>query len=590
LSATIFMSAMPLSGGFAGTEGAWAERSMVLYDAANRTVVRRTIRVWDPHPEKALDFVWEPDASLPLTASSQGAALEGKGRLTWRVKGSPSYDPRTVYSEYSGEVRDGRPHGVGELRFRSGETMRGTFEAGLLEGEGLWIDAAGNRIEGAFHAGRPDGHAVERRITGEIYEGAFRDGQRDGKGQLKLAGGASFDGEWRNGAEVSGRPAMLADRTVGGVLKAQTGANAADKAEFTVAIDQRMTEQADMRYTQYVDDQSVQIYPEDEAFNTAWNGDGQMNGAGTFDFVDWSDAPAFVEIGLATKDGSRVAVNKLELQVESSKEYRKPMLGVANHMGCVGFRPSFNFVNNGWGAAEKASVTVKFVNSGTGAETGEYSKQIGDFDEGADVMIDDLLQQAGVDVGTLARKRFQCPSLASIGVCRSQAINSVNFGAVADTIDTASEEQIISTTAQGQIDYEWTDADGQKVQASEGFETIISLAAIEVPDASAECGAGMGMAPEALRYQDVDLPLGKENYTIDMPVRGNKNISKYTARLKMHSERSSIHQMEAAATFADGSMRKSKPIRFFFLMPRDSMFASDTAPQQCYLEEGFGGC
>ena len=36
---------------------AWAERVQILYQADTRSVLRRTVRVWDSHPEKNLDFV-----------------------------------------------------------------------------------------------------------------------------------------------------------------------------------------------------------------------------------------------------------------------------------------------------------------------------------------------------------------------------------------------------------------------------------------------------------------------------------------------------------------------------------------------------
>ena len=44
-----------------------------------------------------------------------------------------------------------------------------------------------------------------------------------------------------------------------------------------------------------------------------------------------------------------------------------------------------------------------------------------------------------------------------------------------------------------------------------------------------------------------------------MPMRGNKNIASYTARLKMSSEMSSFHQFQAVAKFADGSERRRRP-------------------------------
>ena len=84
----------------------------------------------------------------------------------------------------------------------------------------------------------------------------------------------------------------------------------------------------------------------------------------------------------------------------------------------------------------------------------------------------------------------------------------------------------------------------------------MTMAVFETPESMAECGDGGGGSPEAsVRYQNIEFPIGKHDYTIPMaPVRGNKNISAYTARLKMWSAMSSIHSFRSiAAHFADGS-------------------------------------
>ena len=94
------------------------------------------------------------------------------------------------------------------------------------------------------------------------------------------------------------------------------------------------------------------------------------------------------------------------------------------------------------------------------------------------------------------------------------------------------------------------------------------MTVIETP-LEAECGAAFGGSPEALRFQDVRFPIGRQDYVVDMPVRGNKTVSSYVARLKLQSEpaMSSYHRFSVAAKFADGSIKQSKPVSFFFLKP-----------------------
>ena len=81
----------------AGTSGAWAERVQVIYLSQSRSVVRKTVKVWDSHPEKKLDFVWEPATGTDPGIAADGM-ISGKGRLVWRVRGSASYDLNTIYS------------------------------------------------------------------------------------------------------------------------------------------------------------------------------------------------------------------------------------------------------------------------------------------------------------------------------------------------------------------------------------------------------------------------------------------------------------------------------------------------------------
>ena len=66
-------------------DGAWKERSQLVWDASARKLTRQTLRAWDPHPELGLDFVWEFDGESPPEG-----AISGSGRLLWLAKGAPA--------------------------------------------------------------------------------------------------------------------------------------------------------------------------------------------------------------------------------------------------------------------------------------------------------------------------------------------------------------------------------------------------------------------------------------------------------------------------------------------------------------------
>lgn len=575
--------------------GAWAQRVQILYRSDTRSVLRRTVRVWDFHPERNLDFIWEPAAGQsPDRTIADDGTINGRGRLVWRVRGSASYDPKTVYSSYFGEVRDGRPDGQGRLELRSGEVFEGHWLAGVLDGRGIHVDADGNRYEGRFVAGVPNGQGRLTMATGEIFTGPFLDGQKNGTGRTRLAGGTVYTSQWIRGEEVGGsRPDVLADAKVGGLLKAQSGGGAADKVEIGVVVDQRMTQQSDMQYQHLVRDEDIAIYPQADAYNDSWNGTGGITTSNVYDGMAWDDAPAFAEVDLKTSDRSKVKLDRLEMKVAASDAYRKPMLSISEHFGCVGFRPDFSIINNGWGDAKDMKMSIQFTGvDEDGNPTGEpsrmFTKDIGSFGEGTDVSIKSVLTEAGVDTASLETGRFPCPSVESLNVCRSQLTNRIKFGEVSDYL--ASMQQAMTLNAIGKLDYSWADDEGHVYQQSEAFRTSITMAVFETPESMAECGDGGGGTPEAMRYQNIEFPIGKHDYTIAMPVRGNKNISAYTARLKMWSSMSSIHRFSIAARFADGSVRESKPVTFFYFRPKQSLFETKTEPAACYLPRDMVGC
>jgi hypothetical protein len=564
---------------------AMTERVQLVYDAQSRTVNRRLVRVWSPSPEKNLDFVWEPRAGAVNDGLREDGTIDGAGRLVWRVRGSASYDPATIFSTFEGELRDGRPHGRGRLELRSGEFLEGEWRNGLPNGEGAWLDARGDRYEGTFRDGRPEGQGRLMSRTGAIYTGPFVAGLRDGEGTTRLPGGATYRSTWRRGIELGTVPPHArADARVGGLLKAQEAGSEASRLEIGVSIEERMNQRSEMRYQQLVRDEDIAIYPASPALNDFWNGTGEIpTGTYALSGIDWENAPAFVDVDLETTDGSRATLDRLELKVEASDYYRKPMLTLKEHSGCVGFRPTFSLLNHGWGDVRNARMSFRFMAEGDAADapaSREFSVEIGDFDPGKDVSIRDTFVEAGVGTQKLETKRYSCPSLDSLNVCRSQVFNDVDFGEIADFV---TGDVHLSTTLVGKLDYDWADDAGNLYHQSESVRAAIALVTIEMEEGLAECGDAFGGSPEALRFQDVPLRLGERDYAVEMRLRGNRSVSSYTARLKMHAPASSFHRMRVAATMGDGSVRESKPVSLFYFRPREVNFTSTATPPACYL-------
>lgn len=578
------------SGGANGeASGKWSERVQIVYDAGTKSVERVRLRVWDAEPERNLEFLWEPDQNSGFDHRAADGMVEGRGKLVWRVRGSAPHDPRTIYSVYVGEMRDGRPHGDGKLELRAGEIFEGQWVAGRLHGEGVHLDAAGNRYAGTFENGVPHGRGRLALANGSIYEGEFRNGLRDGEGRMRLPGGTDYASRWKEGVEIGGpRHDILADATVGGLLRAQTGGGDAGKVDLSVIVEPRMTQQAEMKYLHTVQDEHIEIYPDDEDIIGVWTGEASSyhySYLHRFRHIDWDNAPVFLQVTFETTDRSRVKLDGLELQVEDSQVYRKPFLTVVGHYGCIGYRPGFSFQNNGWGPVQDAALSLEFYSEDNPQlASRRFSAGVGSFDLGGDVAMEPVLQQAGVDTAALAQARFTCPSEDEVPQCRQQAVDSLSLGEIAPLVGGMND---LSVGVRGTIDYRWADDRGNVYDQSEPFDLSIQLGYFETERMVAEGGGYWGSAPAALRYQEVHLPADRQNYVIDMPVRGNKNLAAYVARLKMFAEHSSYHRFRAVARFEDGSERYSKPVSLYYVKPQLRDYEPPQPAQACYLDPAF---
>lgn len=572
-----------------------SERLQVIYNPETRAVSRRMVRLYDPHPGMALDFTWEPAPGNWPGITPDGFA-DGPGKVSWRAPGVAGYDPRAVHHSYEGTLGAGRFEGPGVLRYRDGSRYEGTWVAGLLEGAGMHLDASGNRYEGPFAAGRAEGQGIWRSREGWVYTGGFAAGQRHGAGQVALPGGLRYDVVMDRGEEVhSTRPRVFADATLGGLLPAQSG-GAAGKVAMAVVIDQRVTEEQSVRYTHHVGENGVMIFPMDEELQRIWNGEARPEDLYVLtdmSQMDWDATRAFAVLDLATEDGSRVRLKSLDLAVDLSMPHLRPVLEAQPHAGCVGFRPSFNFVNHGWGAVENAVARFRFSNPDSydwerpAAErpgTDWYELPVGSFDQGADVMLRDLFVQAGADVAALETRRFTCPSQELMETCSAQALAGLDLGALNGH---AGGMGVISTDLIGELRYEWVDAAGVRNQDLVPLGLHVNLATIEVPGGLAECGAGGAYATEAPQFLEVELPAEGRDYRINIPNRGNPNLAELRRGLKLWSRQSSMHRLHVEAEFGDGSIRRSPMVELYFLHPRTPEFTSTTTPASCYLSADY---
>ena len=133
---------------------------------------------------------------------------------------------------YTGEVKNGVPHGKGKVVYVNGDVYEGDFapiNGAFLNGNGRYTHANGSWNEGVFKDGnfvggkvrllKPDGsvgyegeysngnnngHGKSTLADGSVYVGNFIDGERTGSGKLTRPNGTVFDGEFDNGKFIRG--------------------------------------------------------------------------------------------------------------------------------------------------------------------------------------------------------------------------------------------------------------------------------------------------------------------------------------------------------------------------------------------------
>jgi hypothetical protein len=113
-------------------------------------------------------------------------------------------------STYTGETKDGQPHGRGILQYaptdeHKRQRYEGEFSNGLRHGEGTqtWLD--GDRYIGGWKNGQRHGRGNHTYADGRNHQGAYEDGWMHGPGVMRWPEGKTFTGNWEKGKAVQGK-------------------------------------------------------------------------------------------------------------------------------------------------------------------------------------------------------------------------------------------------------------------------------------------------------------------------------------------------------------------------------------------------
>jgi hypothetical protein len=153
---------------------------------------------WVTDPDSGCK-VWSDEAVPDLAASWSGECAAG--RAVGEGQLDIIRDGKTI-AHFSGIMLDGKANGSGlfEITTDKGvDRYTGTFEAGLIQGYGVYETANGERFEGQFADGLPHGYGRFEDSQGLVYLGDVENGVASGVGSETWPDGERYDGQFQAG-------------------------------------------------------------------------------------------------------------------------------------------------------------------------------------------------------------------------------------------------------------------------------------------------------------------------------------------------------------------------------------------------------
>jgi hypothetical protein len=535
------------------TVGQWQEKTEIVWDEGAGKLVRRSFRIVDPHPELGLEFAWTPDSET----GTRAGAISGSGELIWYRKGASPYDRTSRFSTYKGDLKDGRPDGLGMLSTRAGLTYDGEWKEGRMEGMGSIEYETGERYQGNFAAGEPDGTGTYTGVDGKVVAGGFP--KKDfiqaaavpvGPSPRLLSPSAT--------PQASGTSGAVAQ--AGGTIAMNLYIDRAKNSDFQQAD----TEVASFAYDQKTAPDRVEIGLDAPEIISRWKGGGLIT-AGAFILDPNQFAPVFLVVDLINDTDRNAQIVDGYIDVAESTTDLQPYLEIFSlgyGPGVAKFDPSFTFLNEGWGPVGNAKITYSFgKEQQAGSQT--FVTNIGSFDQSQPVSVLSGFIGAGVNVDRVENEHFTCASYEEVPQCLADLAQTGIFGQIGGAM--FSDYTHVYTQVSGIVDYSWADSQGTEQQSQSPFTVTLPVLEFDVGSV-AEYGA-----PEAIdrKLRTISLPLDRQNYRIPFNYRerlGAQQNKRFS--LTLDAEKSSHHRFTVVLRLADGSTVSAQTVDLLFFKPR----------------------
>ncbi|MBS1254507.1 MAG: hypothetical protein MAG581_00302 [Deltaproteobacteria bacterium] len=137
------------------------------------------------------------------------------GKWGWYEEGNEE-----KHEKFQGEIRDGKPNGIGTLRAPNGGRYVGEFKDGIPDGLGILSLPDGKKYDGEWIEGIKEGKGICTFADGSIYKGELKNGLSDGIGTMNFPNGDKYVGEWKNGKkDGQGTYTFVDGRIISGEFK-----------------------------------------------------------------------------------------------------------------------------------------------------------------------------------------------------------------------------------------------------------------------------------------------------------------------------------------------------------------------------------
>ncbi len=146
------------------------------------------------------DYQWIGFGDKDTQPKYQGQVKDGKPNGLGVI-----FDPNG--SKYVGSWMNGEQNGQGTETFPNGEKYVGEYKDGKPNGQGTF-NSGGSKYVGEYKDGLPNGQGthtfVKGDFVGEKYVGEYKDGKPNGQGTFTWSSGSKYVGEYKDGKTWNG--------------------------------------------------------------------------------------------------------------------------------------------------------------------------------------------------------------------------------------------------------------------------------------------------------------------------------------------------------------------------------------------------